>query len=155
MVIVSACFLGVNCRYNGISETNKWVEEWTKNGMAVAICPEVLGGMPIPRPPCEIQRMENHKIRIMDQCGDEQTSAFFIGAQKTLEIAKIINAKAAILKERSPSCGFGKVYDGSFSKRLIIGNGLTADLLSQNGIAIFNENQEVEFKAFYKKITAI
>lgn len=144
MVIVSACFLGVKCRYNGESVSYPWIEDWVKEGKAIALCPEVLGHLPIPRPPCEIQA-----FRVIDKCGEDQTEAFLVGAQKTLEIAKITNATMAILKSRSPSCGFGEIYDGNFSGKIVRGNGMTAELLSRHGIAIFNEDQEIEFKKSY------
>lgn len=146
MILVSACFVGVNCRYDGKSKTFDWIEDLFKTGRAIPICPEVLGGLSIPRLPCEIVGVDV----IRNSEGVDCTVAFKKGAEKTLAIAKSVDAHVAILKANSPSCGFGTIYDGSFSSVKCPGNGFAADLLAQNGIRIFNEEEEAQFLEFMK-----
>ena len=138
--IVSACLAGVKCKYNGESNKNDTVCRLVKEGRAIALCPEVLGGLPIPRVPCEIIYSGN-KRKVLNRDGQDVTENFVTGAKKTLEIAKLVDAKVAILKSKSPSCGFGKIYDGTFSGRLIDGNGVTSQLLVDNGIQVYTENE--------------
>lgn len=144
MILISACFVNVNCRYDGTSKTYDWIEGLFKSGQAVPICPEVLGGLTIPRLPCEIVGAD----RVCNSEGIDCTAAFKQGAEKTLAIAKAVDAKIAILKANSPSCGFGTVYDGSFSGVQITGDGLTAALLSNHGVRIFNEFDAAGYYAF-------
>lgn len=138
MIIVSACLAGIECRYDGKSFTSDFVKELLISGRAVALCPELLGGLSAPRPSCE-----NINGEVLDKEGNDYTKEFLTGAEKTLEIAKILNCKKAILKSKSPSCGFGKIYDGTFSGTVIYGNGITADLLSKHGIEIQNEDNYI------------
>ncbi len=138
LIIVSACLAGVNCRYNGTNGKTDTIEELVLSGKAIPICPEVLGGLDAPRLPCEIV-FQNSKRIVMNQEGENLTRFFKKGAEKTLAIANLIGASTAILKSRSPSCGFGKIYDGSFSGKLIDGNGLTSELLAGNNIRVLNE----------------
>lgn len=138
MIIISACLVGVNCKYDGSNNKNEKAYKIFKEGKAVPVCPEVLGGMNIPRIPCEIKIISN-KRKVMNENGKDQTLKFKTGAQKTLEIAKTIGAKKAILKSKSPSCGFGKIYDGSFSKKFIEGNGITTELLINNNLKVVTE----------------
>ena len=138
MIVVSACLAGINCKYNGDNNKNEKVVDILKEGRAITVCPEVLGGMDIPRIPCEIIR-KNNKRKVLNKKGEDYTEEFVKGAKKTLEIAKIVSADTAILKSKSPSCGFGKIYDGSFSGNLVAENGFTADLLDKNGIKVFTE----------------
>lgn len=145
MILVSACLAGVNCRYDGDNNKDKFVEKLVKEGRAVAICPEVLGGMAIPRIPCEIIFKDGEK-NVYNKKGEDFTSEFKKGAKKTLKIAQAIGVDAAILKAKSPSCGLGRIYDGTFSDRLVEGNGLTAELLSKYGIKIYTEKQLDDFR---------
>ncbi len=138
MIIISACLAGINCKYNGENNKNNKVINLLKEGKAISLCPEVLGGLEIPRSPCEIV-MENKKKKVINKKGIDKTTEFYKGAKKTLEIAKIVGAEKAILKSKSPSCGVGKIYDGDFSGKLIDGNGITADLLIKNGIEVISE----------------
>ncbi len=135
-VIVSACLLGLCCRYDCKITKNENVLSFIKNETVIPVCPEQLGGRPTPRKPVEIL---NGKV--IEKNGTDHTDEFLLGAEQTLKIAKLNNIKTAILKSKSPSCGFGKIYDGTFSKTLINGNGITAELLNQNGIEIKNENE--------------
>jgi len=144
MKIVSACLAGINCNYKGESKPNKKVIELVKKGEAIPICPEQLGGLPTPRIPQEIQGFSGEKVldgecKVLNKNGEDVTQEFIKGAHETLRIVKIYNCKEAILKARSPSCGYGKTPDGTFSGKLINGNGVTAALLKRNGIKVYTE----------------
>lgn len=130
-IIVSACLAGIPCRYNGKSASNLEVINMIKQGKAIAVCPEVLGGLTTPRAPAEIV---GEKVKSVLK--EDFTTEFILGAEKTLEIAQLNECKKAILKSGSPSCGYGKIYDGTFSGNLKAGNGITAQLLSDNNIDI-------------------
>ena len=138
MYLVSACLAGFNCRYDGRSNENKTVIDLVKQGKAVPVCPEQLAGLQTPRVSCEIQ-IENK--RVISKDGRDLTEEFVNGAERILAIAQALNIKKAILKAKSPSCGCGKIYDGSFSGKLVEGNGLTAELLIKNGIEVCTEMQ--------------
>lgn len=133
-ILVSACLAGQCCRYDGKSNLNIQIEEMVKSGTAVAVCPEALGGLPCPRVPCEIVQ---DRVKACD--GKDLTQTFLLGAERALDIAKQMNCKVAVLKAKSPSCGSGLIYDGSFTGKLISGDGITAALLKKNGIRIFTE----------------
>lgn len=135
-VLVSACLLGENCKYNGGNNKNEDVIALGDCFELVPICPECFGGLPIPRVPSEIR-----DGRVYSKDGNDVTEQFLDGAEKALYVAMESNCPVAVLKERSPSCGFGVIYDGSFSSTLCKGNGITADLLNENGIQIFGESQ--------------
>ena len=134
MDIVSACLCGINCKYDGKNNLNKNLKERVMRGELLPVCPEVLGGLPIPRIPCEIR---NGRVYTKD--GRDVTKQFTDGARKTLEIAKAAGAKKAFFKQRSPSCGCGKIYNGNFTGKTIEGDGITAALLKQNGIEVLTE----------------
>jgi len=135
-VLVSACLLGLRCRYNAEPVANERVLALAKMHTLIPVCPEQLGGLPTPRPPAE--RLGE---RVVSNDGTDVTSAFIKGAEETLLLARILGCKTAILKARSPSCGHGRIYDGSFSGTLIHGSGVTAELLAKNGIRVFSENE--------------
>lgn len=138
MYIISSCLVGIKCRYNGSCTLIPELQEMIKKGQALAVCPEVMAGLPTPRTSCEIQQTDTTKI-VTNISGEDLTETFNKGARQTLDICKTKGINKAILQSRSPSCGFGKIYDGNFSGKLIKGNGITADLLKQNGIAIWTE----------------
>lgn len=140
MYLVSSCLAGVNCRYDGRNNENKIIVELIKQGQAISICPEQLGGLSIPRQSCEVIIDEMQNKKILSKGEQDFTKEFIEGAKKTLEIAKVIGIKKAILKSKSPSCGCGFIYDGTFLGKLIKGNGLTAELLIKNGIEVYTEN---------------
>lgn len=140
MYLVSSCLAGIRCRYDGKCSENEHIIEMVKQGKAIPVCPEVLAGLPIPRPCCEIASLDGDNIKVISKEGKDVTKEFLTGAEKALEIAKIVGVKKAILKSKSPSCGCGQIYDGTFSGKLIPGNGLTADLLIKNGIEVLTEN---------------
>ena len=131
MMIVSACLAGFPCRYDGKSRPCAEVVELVRTGKAIPVCPEQLGGLPTPRPPCEICAG-----RVVDRTGTDRTEAFRKGAQTVLDLAKTYGAEKALLQNRSPSCGSGWIYDGSFSGKLVQGDGVTARLLAENGIQV-------------------
>lgn len=135
MILVSACLLGANCQYNGESDFTKELLEFLKDkGEFIAICPEVFGGLPIPRDGAEIV---GDKVKTVK--GNDVTKEFLKGAEKILKFAKKNNVDLAILKDKSPSCGVGKIYDGTFSRKLVDGDGITASLLKKNGIKVMTE----------------
>lgn len=133
MILVSACLIGEKCKYNGGDNYSEKLMEFLKGKEYIAICPEVLGGLPTPRTSCEII-----KGRVIDQNGVDKTMEYEKGAEQALKIALEKGCKLAILQTRSPSCGKGKIYDGTFSKRLIVGDGKTVQLLEKNGIEVIN-----------------
>lgn len=135
-ILISACLLGVNCRYNGTSKTIPELEELMSMHNLIPVCPEQLGGLSTPRSPAEVKG-----DFVFSKDGIDVTEEFIKGAEETLKIANIYNCKYAILKERSPSCGSGKMYDGTFSKTIIDGDGITANLLKQNGIKVIGESE--------------
>lgn len=132
--VVSACLAGVACRYDGGSNPCPQVVQLVQEGLAVPACPEALGGLSVPRPPCEVKRG-----RVIDRDGRDMTTAFLRGAHRALEIAHRHGCTAAVLKSRSPSCGFGRIYDGSFNRRLCPGDGVWAQLLRKAGLALYSE----------------
>ena len=115
MYIVSACLAGIKCRYDGKDNENNDIIKLVKEGKAIPVCPEVLGGLPIPRVPCEIIEDKSGKLKVINKEGKDCTLEFLQGAQKALAIAEVVGADTAILKSKSPSCGCGKIYDGKTS----------------------------------------
>ena len=136
MIFVSGCLVGINCKYNGGNNYDERIFNLVKEGKAIPICPEQLGGLKTPRNPAEIQ--EKDGLRKVVTCEDEDvTNEYIRGAEEVLKLAKELDIKEAILQPRSPSCGKGLIYDGTFSKKKIDGNGMTADLLIKNGIDVY------------------
>lgn len=130
-VLVSACLVGIKCRHNGKACINKKVISLIKKGKAISVCPEQLGGLPTPRPAVELV-----KGKALDKKGNNFTVQFNKGAQKVLAIAKLIGCKKAILKAKSPSCGNGLIYDGTFSGKLKKGDGILTSMLKKQGIKV-------------------
>jgi len=144
LIIVSACLCGINCKYDGGNNLNERVLRLLKEGKAIPVCPEQLGGQETPRAPHEIvngngKDVLEGKAKILGPEGDDVTSEFLKGAYETLKIAQICGASIAILKARSPSCGTPEIYDGTFIGVKKPGNGVTAELLLESGIKIFTE----------------
>lgn len=131
---ISACLCGVCCRYDGKTKCVPEIKALYDAGKAILICPEVMGGMPTPRKPSEIRGE-----KVVTEDGDDNTAFFEKGAKAALNLCKKYRVKTAVLKQNSPSCGSKQVYDGSFCGKLIGGMGVTAKLLSQNGIEIQSE----------------
>lgn len=154
-LLISACLLGQKVRYDGSDKDQRGalLNELIEQGRVLAICPEVAGGLSVPRLPAEIQNADGAAVlagqaRVLDSSGNDVTQAFLDGARQALQLAQQNNAKAAILKERSPSCGSQAIYDGTFSKQLRSGRGVTAALLEQHGLKVFNETQINEAVAY-------
>ena len=141
-ILVSACLMGINCRYDGGNNRNEKVLSLLndKDICLIPICPEQLGGLTTPRLPSE-----RNGGRVIQNSGADVTKAFETGAQEALRVAQLWGCDRAILKAKSPSCGCGQIYDGTFSHKLTPGNGCTAELLLREGITIFDENMQ-EFK---------
>lgn len=137
--IVSACLAGYNCRYDGTSFTVEKVKLLVESGEGIPVCPEQMVGLPAPRGQCEIVS-SGETVKVLSINGEDYTEEFFKGANLTLQLAETRGIKKAILKSRSPSCGCGEIYDGTFSGRRIEGNGITAELLLKNGIKVYNES---------------
>lgn len=137
-ILVSACLLGENCKYNGGNNFCANIAELDRCHKVIPVCPEVLGGLPVPRHPAEIC---DGVVTAVD--GTVVDREFREGAQKALVIGKENMAELAILQPRSPSCGCRQVYDGTFSKRLIAGKGVFAQLLSKNGIRAVDADEFV------------
>ncbi|MBC8495139.1 DUF523 domain-containing protein [archaeon] len=135
MIIVSACLAGIECKWNGKAAPCEQIIELVKAKEAIPVCPEQLGGLSTPRPPCE-----QKGAKVFSKDGKDFTLEFEKGADEALKIAKQFSCKKAILKHKSPSCGCGKVYNGTFSDKLIEGDGVTAKLFKENGIQVITEN---------------
>ena len=135
-LLVSACLLGTPCRYDGKSKKNDAVCALAERFELVPICPEVLGGLPTPRTPSE-----RRGARVVRKDERDVTAEYRRGAEQALHLARLCGCKIALLKERSPSCGSGTIYDGTFSGGLTAGDGVTAALLRENGITVYGESE--------------
>lgn len=149
MKLVSACLCGVNCKYNGKNNLNLYFMELLQEGQVIPVCPEQLGGLPTPRTPAEIsggsgQDVLAGKSRVITRDGLDVTENYIKGANETLKIAQLAGADMVILKSRSPSCGSGCIYDGSFSYKTRNADGVTAALLKENGIRVIDEDDYIE-----------
>ena len=135
-ILVSACLLGVACRYDGKRKPNEAVIALKEKYNLIPVCPEIMGGLPTPRLPSEIRG----ETVIMEN-GEDVTDKYSKGAEETLRFARLFGCGKAVLKEKSPSCGSGRIYDGTFSKTLTEGNGVTAGMLLANGIRVAGETE--------------
>lgn len=147
-ILISACLAGDLVRYDGkrVPLANPMLKRWQENGVLVNVCPEVSGGLDIPRFEAQIvngngQDVLNGKAKVMDITGNDVTDFFIKGAEFALRIAKAHQIELAILKEKSPSCGVHRIYNGSFNSIVMTGSGVTAAILKQNGITVFSENE--------------
>ncbi len=141
MILVSACLCGVHCRYDGKAKPDEEIIALLRAGKAIPVCPEQLGGLPVPRLPAEIlagdgEAVLNGAARVYNRSGQDVTEAFVMGAEETLLIARLSGAEKAILKANSPSCGAGVIYDGTFSGSTRAGDGVASALLKKNGIEV-------------------
>lgn len=135
-ILVSACLLGVHCRYDGNGVLQEGLEKLSKEHHLIPVCPEIYGGLTTPRDPAE--RVGE---RIVTKTGQDVTAQYRKGAEEILQLCKFYDCHYAVLKERSPSCGYGRIYDGTFRGILIDGNGVTAQLLSECGVNIYGESK--------------
>lgn len=153
-ILISACLLGEKVRYdaNHLLLEDKIIERWMKQGVLTSICPEVAGGLAIPRPPAEIQNLSDKLIKVMNILNQDVTDQFLTGAKIALKACQQHNIQIAILTEGSPSCGSSLINDGGFSKNKISGEGITTRLLRKNGIKVFNQHQLPQAYEFYQKL---
>lgn len=138
-ILISACLLGVRCRYDGGSKPQEPILRLMEKYTLIPVCPEQLGGLPTPRLPSE-----RIGAQVVMKDGTDVTAAYRRGAEETLRLARLFGCRRAVLKERSPSCGSGAVYDGTFTGTVIPGDGVTAQLLKANGIQVVGESRAEE-----------
>jgi len=163
MIGASACLIGENCTYSGSNNLAKGLKTLYDKGKIVCVCPEVMGGLPTPRSPAEIQSQD--PLLIMNQDQEDVTSAYVLGAQKALTVFLENDVRVAVLKFRSPSCGHDGVYDGTFSHTLVAGQGVFAKMCEDHGIQVFDElhldeflkyiGKEDEYGTYFKDSTSI
>src|SRR5436305_430731 len=140
-ILVSSCLLGAPVRYDARDKKcdHTVLARWIEQGRVVSVCPEMLGGLGTPRPPAEI--VNDGSRRVVTRDGADVTHAFEDGARAALNHGQVENVRIAILKAGSPSCGSSFIYDGTFSKTAVEGEGITAALLRRNGIVVFSEDE--------------
>ena len=137
-ILVSACLLGVPCRYDGTGKSDERIVTLAKSRCLIPVCPEQLGGLSTPRPPAE-----RCGTRVLTRDDRDVTAPFLRGAEETLRLARLFSCRIAILKANSPSCGSGQIYDGRFCGRLVPGDGMTAALLKQDGLTALSEKDDL------------
>ena len=135
-LLVSACLLGVSCRYDGKDNALPQLKQLLKEHTCIPVCPEQLGGLPTPRSPAE-----RHGDRVITRDGEDVTEAFVRGTAEVLRLADLYRCRHALLKERSPSCGCGQIYDGTFTGTLTEGDGMTAQMLKRGKVKIYGESE--------------
>lgn len=146
MYIISACLAGIHCRYDNNDNGIDKIKDMIKNQPSIVVCPEQIGGLTTPRPAAEISGGDGNdvlegKAKVMSKEGQDVTAEYVKGAEEALEIAKQYDVTKAILKSRSPSCGCGHIYDGTFSEKKIDGDGVLAALFKKNGIEVVTEEE--------------
>lgn len=140
MILISACLVGLNTKYDGTNNYNEKFFELVKSGKAIPLCPEQLGGLSTPRVPCEIKYI-NGKRFVFNKEGKDCTLEFEKGAREVMNFVKDMGITKAILKSRSPSCGKNKIYNGNFEKELVDGNGILAQMLIDCGIEVIDSDE--------------
>ena len=138
-LLISACLMGIKCRYDGKQKKIPELDRLMESYVLIPVCPEVLGGLPTPRVPSE-RRGE----AVVTRDGQDVTENYRQGARESLRICQMTHTDCALLKERSPSCGFGSIYDGTFTGTLCPGDGVCAALLKQHGVRVYGESQVTE-----------
>lgn len=159
-ILMSACLLGAKVRYDGgdCEQQNSLLNQWRTEGRIVTICPEMAGGLPTPRPPAEIigqgsgEAVLKFQAKVVANTHQDVSDEFRKGAELALALAQKHQIRIAILKANSPSCGNLEIYDGTYSRKRIVGQGVTAALLTQHGIKVFNENQLMEAADYLKAL---
>jgi len=147
-ILVSSCLLGAPVRHDARDKKcdHEVLQRWIEEGRIVSVCPEMLGGLGTPRPPAEI--VNDGSLQVVTRDGSDVTRAFENGARAAMEQGQANNVRIAILKAGSPSCGSSFIYDGTFSKTAVEGEGITSALLRRNGIVVFSE-EELDAAARY------
>ena len=145
-ILVSACLLGVSCRYDGKSKPHPAVLALQGQHQLIPVCGEIFGGLPTPRTPAE--RVGG---RVLTEDGRDVTQEHHRGAEEVLALARRLDCKVALLKERSPSCGTGEIYDGSFTRTLTAGDGVTAEMLRASGIAVSGESRLADLAEYLNR----
>lgn len=148
-ILVSSCLLGCKVRYDGNSNlvTDEIFESWRDERRLVSVCPDTAGGLPIPRSACEIvggdgrEEVLVYKAKVLSKIGEDFSAEYIKGAEAALELVKKHSIKIAVLKRNSPSCGNQQIYDGTFGNNKMDGYGVSASLLMQSGVKVFNEDQ--------------
>ncbi|AQZ69794.1 Purine nucleoside phosphorylase [[Actinomadura] parvosata subsp. kistnae] len=161
-ILVSACLMGRKVRYDGGAKTSSdaWLAGWREEGRLVPFCPEVSGGLPVPRPAAEIEggaggaAVLAGAARVLASDGSDVTAEFLAGARQALAVARTHGIRVAVLKEGSPSCGALAVYDGTFQGHKVPGQGVTTALLERSGIRVFNEEQVPEAAGYLRTLEA-
>lgn len=159
-VLVSACLLGESVRYNGGDKRceHRVLQRWLSEGRVVPICPEVAGGLPVPRPPAEIaggaggHSVLDKDALVLDDAGRDVTAHFVKGAETALASARAKDIRVAVLKEGSPSCGSSLIHDGSFTSTKVPGSGVTAACLRRAGIHVFSETELDEAESLLTRL---
>lgn len=157
-ILISSCLAGERVRYDGkqIPIQSRFISRWRKDGRLVTVCPEVLGGLPIPRPAAQIVDGSGEDVvhgvsKVVDVEGNNVTRSFTDGASQTLAIAREYKITVAVFKEKSPSCGVHQIYDGTFSSVLIPGSGVAVALLKAHGIQVFSEHELSQVQEIIEK----
>jgi len=158
-ILISSCLLGQRIRFNGLDAPSdkRILSRWQAEGRLVQYCPELAAGFPVPRPPAETVGGDGRLVllgqaRVFEDTGADVTDQFIKGAEKALDIARKTGVRIAILTDGSPSCGSSYVYDGRFSGETVPGQGVTAALLAQNGVHVFNEDQIEEAETLLTRL---
>lgn len=148
-ILISACLIGEKVKYDGNDNalSDAIIALWKEEGVLVPLCPEVLGGLDVPRPACEVMKGTN---KVVCKTGEDVSVAFAKGARKSLIIAQEEGVCMAILKARSPSCGKDIIYDGTFTSTRVHDSGITCKLLQESGIPVFSEEELTLAEAFWK-----
>ena len=148
-ILISSCLVGENVKYDGGNNALhvKILEQWKQEGLLVPLCPEVLGGLSVPRSPCEV--IEGTQT-VICKSGEDVSAEFAKGAKESLRIAQEEGVCMAILKARSPSCGKDIIYDGTFTSTRVSDSGITCKLLQESGIAVFSEEELALAEAFWR-----
>lgn len=161
-ILVSACLIGEPVRYNGAHKQvgHAIFQRWQAEGRLIPVCPEVAGGLPVPRPPAEMvggaggARVLQRLARVVDPQGNDVSEYFLRGAEAAVTLARLHGIRMAVLKEGSPSCGSGYIYNGSFSGVRVSDRGVTAEALTQLGVKVFSEHQIIEADAWLRQLEA-
>lgn len=149
MILVSSCLLGLDTKYDGNANENELLIKYSDCGKFIPFCPEMLGGLPTPRPASEIMEGSGEDVfdgsaRVMSKEGKDETENYIKGAMETVKLLKLFQITCAIMKQRSPSCGSKMIYDGTFSGKRRSGKGVTAAVLEKHNIPVYSEEEITE-----------